>query len=95
MSTSRTPRDWRHATFGPGIAIPRQDELAALRCPFPIDLQDKDSIPAEFMSRAQHYVGGQDITGTVQAPMISYYATLRGAPIVIANYGGVWFEVEL
>jgi hypothetical protein len=27
--------------------------------------------------------------------MTSYYATLRGAPIVIANYGGVWFEVEL
>jgi hypothetical protein len=27
--------------------------------------------------------------------MISYYTTLRGAPIVIANYGGVWFEVEL
>jgi hypothetical protein len=27
--------------------------------------------------------------------MTSYYATLRGAPVVIANYGGVWFEVEL
>jgi hypothetical protein len=95
MSTSQTLRDWRHATFGPGIAIPSHDELAALRCPFPIDLQDKDSIPAEFTSGAQHYVGGQDITGTIQAPMTSYYATLRGAPIVIANYGGVWFEVEL
>jgi hypothetical protein len=95
MSTSRTPRDWRHATFGPGIAIPGHDELAALRCPFPIDLQEKDSIPADFTSGAQHYVGGQDIMGTVQAPMTSYYATLRGAPIVIANYGGVWFEVEL
>jgi hypothetical protein len=47
------------------------------------------------MSGAQHYVGGQDITVTVQALMTSYYATLRGAPIVIANYGGVWFEVEL
>jgi hypothetical protein len=95
MSTSRIPRDWRHATFGPGIAIPGHNELAALRCPFPIDLQDKDSIPTEFTSGAQHYVGGQDITGAVQAPMTSYYATLRGAPVVIANYGGVWFEVEL
>jgi hypothetical protein len=27
--------------------------------------------------------------------MTSYYATFRGAPIVIANYGGVWFKVEL
>jgi hypothetical protein len=27
--------------------------------------------------------------------MTSYYANLRGAPVVIANYGGVWFEVEL
>jgi hypothetical protein len=95
MSTSRTPRDWRHATFGPGIAIPGHDELAALRCPFPIDLQEKDSIPTEFTSGAQHYVGEQDIMGTVQAPMTSYYATLRGAPVVITNYGGVWFEVEL
>jgi hypothetical protein len=81
--------------FEPGIAIPGHNELAALRCPFPIDLQEKDSIPAEFTSGAQHYVRRQDITGTMQAPMTSYYATLRGAPIVIANYGGVWFEVEL
>jgi retrotransposon gag protein len=27
--------------------------------------------------------------------MTSYYATLRGVPVVIANYGGVWFEVKL
>jgi hypothetical protein len=33
--------------------------------------------------------------GTVQAPMTSYYATLRGALVIIANYGGVWFKVEL
>jgi hypothetical protein len=81
--------------FGPGIAIPGHDELTALRCPFPIDLQEKDSIPAEFTSGAQHYVRGQDITGTVQAPMTSYYVTLRGAPVVITNYGGVWFKVKL
>jgi hypothetical protein len=49
----------------------------------------------EFTSGAQHYVSRQDITGTVQALMTSYYATLRGAPIVITNYGRVWFEVEL
>jgi hypothetical protein len=47
------------------------------------------------MSGAQHYIGGQSITDTVQALWTSYYATLRGAPIAIANYGGVWFEVEL
>jgi hypothetical protein len=52
MLTSRTLRDWRHATFRPGITIPGHDELAALRCPFPIDLQEKDSIPAEFTSGA-------------------------------------------
>jgi hypothetical protein len=27
--------------------------------------------------------------------MTSYYTTLRGAPVIIANYGGIWFEVEL
>jgi hypothetical protein len=51
--------------FGPGIAIPGHNELAALRCPFPIDLQEKDSIPAEFTSGAQHYVSRQDIMGTI------------------------------
>jgi hypothetical protein len=81
--------------FGPGIVIPGHDKLAALKCPFLIDLQEKDSIPAEFTSRVQHYVRGQDITGTIQAPITSYYTTLREAPIVIANYRGVWFEVEL
>jgi hypothetical protein len=81
--------------FEPGIAIPGQDELATLKCPFLIDSQDKDSIPAEFTSGAQHYIGGQNITGTVQAPWTSYYTTLRGAPITITNYRGVWFETEL
>jgi hypothetical protein len=86
---SQTLRDWRHTTFRPRIAIPGHDKLTTLKCPFLIDLQEKDSIPAEFTSGAQHYVSGQDIMGTVQAPMTSYYATLRGAPIVIANYGRV------
>jgi hypothetical protein len=91
---SQTPRDWRHATFGPGIAIPSHDECAALKCPFPIDLQEKDSIPAEFTSGAQHYVSGQSIMDTIQAPWTSYYAILKGAPISIANYGRIWFKVE-
>jgi hypothetical protein len=95
MLMSWIPRDWRHAMFGPGIVIPGHNEFTALKCPFSIDLQEKDSIPAEFTSGAQHYVSRQDIMGTVQAPITSYYATLWGAPIVIANYGGVWFKVEL
>jgi hypothetical protein len=81
--------------FGPGIVIPGSDECTALKCPFPINLQEKDSIPTEFMSGAQHYVGGQSITDTVQAPWTLYYATLRGAPITITNYSRVWFEVKL
>jgi hypothetical protein len=76
MSTSQIPRDWRHTTFGPGIAIPGHDELAALKCPFLIDLQEKDSILAEFTSGAQHYVSRQDITRTIQALITSYYMTL-------------------
>jgi hypothetical protein len=44
--------------FGPGVAIPGHDKCAALKCPFPIDLQEKDSILTKFMSGAQHYVTG-------------------------------------
>jgi hypothetical protein len=80
--------------FGLGIAIPGHDECTALKCPFFIDLQEKDSIPAEFTSRAQHYVSGQSIMNTIQAPWTSYYMMLRGASIAVTNYGGVWFEVE-
>jgi hypothetical protein len=80
--------------FRPGIVISGHDKCAALKCPFPTDLQEKDSIPAEFMSGAQHYIARQNITDTVQAPWTSYYAMLRGAPITITNYGGVWFEVK-
>jgi hypothetical protein len=64
---SQIPRDWRHTTFRPGIVIPGHNELATLKCPFPINLQEKDSILAEFTTRAQHYISGQDITGTMQA----------------------------
>jgi hypothetical protein len=53
---SHTLKDWRNATFGLEVTIPGHDKCAALKCPFPIDLQERDSIPAEFMSGAQHYI---------------------------------------
>jgi hypothetical protein len=94
MTMSQTPRDWRDTTFGPGITIPNSNECAALKCPFPINLQERDSIPTEYTNGAYHYVTRQRITDAVQAPWTSYYTTLRGAPLAIANFGGVWFEVK-
>jgi hypothetical protein len=91
---SQTPKDWRDNMFGAGVAIPGLNECAALKCPFPIDLQERDSIPAEYISRAHHFVARQKITETMQAPWTSYYAMLRGALLAIANFGGVWFKVE-
>jgi hypothetical protein len=91
---SQTPRDWRDAMFGPGIAIPNAEECTALKCPFAIKLQERDSIPAEYTSGAQHYVTGQRITDAVQAPWTSYYASLNRALLAITNFGGVWFKVE-
>jgi hypothetical protein len=91
---SRTLKDWRDSTFGAGIAIPSPGECTALRCPFPIDLQERDSIPAEYTSGAHHYIARQRIMDMVQAPWTSYYAILRGAPLTIANFGRVWFKVK-
>ena len=89
-----TTPDWRGATVG--IVFPTRDELEALRCPFHIDAQARDSIPAEHMTNASHYVSGQDIPGTeVRAPWTSYYTKLGNAPIAIANYGGIWFETAM
>jgi hypothetical protein len=81
-------------TFRPGITIPNAEECTALKCPFSIDLQERDSVPAEYTSGAHHYVTGQWITNAVQAPWTSYYAILNGAPLTITNFGGVWFKVE-
>ena len=48
------------------------------------------------MTNTFHYVSGQEIPGTeVRAPWTSYYAKLVNAPIAIANYGGVWFEMAM
>src|SRR5712692_11761487 len=89
-----TTPNWRHATFG--IVFPTMDELAVLQCPFHIDAQSRDSIPAEYTTNIAHYVGGQEIPGTeVRAPWTSYYAKLGNAPVAIANYGGVWFETAM
>ncbi len=89
-----TTPDWRHAMFG--VVFPTTGELDILRCPFFIKVQSKDSIPTEHMTNAFHYVSGQEIPGTeVRAPWTSYYAKLVNAPITIANYGGVWFEMAM
>ncbi len=89
-----TTPDWRCATFG--IVFPTMEELAILRCPFHIDAQSRDSIPAEHTTNAAHYVGGQEIPGTkVQAPWTSYYTKLGNTPVAITNYRGVWFETAM
>src|SRR5229473_7871892 len=89
-----TTPDWRGATFG--LVIPTTDELAVLQCPFHIDAQSRDSIPAEHTTNTAHYVGGQEIPGTeVRAPWMSYYAKLGNAPVAIANYRGIWFETAM
>jgi len=89
-----TTPDWRCATFR--IVFPTTAELDILQCPFHIDAQSRDSIPAEHMTNAFHYVSGQEIPGTeVRAPWTSYYTKLGNAPIAIANYGGVWFKTAM
>src|SRR5258708_34176921 len=89
-----TTPDWRGTTFG--LVFPTTDELNVLQCPFHIDTQSRDSIPAEHMTNAFHYVSGQEIPGMeVQAPWTSYYAKLVNAPIAIANYRGIWFETAM
>ena len=89
-----TTPDWRHAMFG--VVFPTTGELDVLRCPFFIEAQSRDSIPAEHTTNTFHYISGQEIPGTeVQAPWTSYYAKLVNAPIAIVNYGGVWFETAM
>src|SRR5258707_15619457 len=86
--------DWRNAMFG--VVFPMKNELAVLRCPFHINAQSRDSIPAEHTTNTAHYVGGQEIPGTeVRAPWTSYYTKLGNAPVAIANYGGVWFKTAM
>ncbi len=86
--------DWRHVMFR--VVFPATGELEVLWCPFCIEAQSRDSIPAEHTTNTFHYVSGQDIPGTkVQAPWTSYYAKLVTAPIAITNYKGVWFETAM
>ncbi len=89
-----TTPDWRHAMFG--VIFPTEGELDVLWCPFFIEVQSRDSIPAVHTTNAFHYVSGQEITGTeVHAPWTLYYTKLGNAPIAIANYSGVWFETAM
>src|SRR5216684_6192220 len=89
-----TTPDWRHATFG--VVFPTEGELDVLQCPFLIEAQSRDSIPAAHTTNAFHYISRQEIPGTeVCAPWTSYYAKLGNAPIAIANYGGIWFKMAM
>ena len=82
-------RDW-HLRYEPGNTMPSPTEMEQLAFPFFVkQLAKKDYIPAEFTKNLRFLEAGQD-----SAPWTGYYATLRGAKLVVHSVLGIWVEIE-
>src|ERR1700694_4686895 len=88
-------RDWRWNHHGVDRTNATGAAISATKCPFDITLEIKDELPAYITANARFLrIGDQG------APTQGYYGTVPGrqgvaALVLITNYLGIWFEVEL
>src|ERR1700678_4476968 len=86
-ATSRA-RNWRVPETE---AYPTEDELSALRLPFPIEPLTVSTIPGEFLANVS-YINTNEAPH--YAPWIGYYVVTEGIIIAVANAYGIWFEIS-
>ena len=82
----KAPTDWRLRAVE---NVPTSSQLAALRLPFEVFPEQKDTVPAEFTAKVRHLTTPQE-----DAPWTGYYATFNGAKIAVSNIYGMWFEIR-
>ena len=70
--------------------VPMEEECAAVRLPFEIYPESVDCYGSKFTINLRHLVTSQE-SGT---PWTGYYATFKGAKLVVSNMFGAWFEIE-
>jgi hypothetical protein len=71
--------------------IPTCKALTVLQCPFEIEsLERRDYVPSEYTVNLEHFNVDQKMT-----PWTGYFATYRGAKLVVTNLYRAWFEIEL
>jgi hypothetical protein len=80
--------DWRVKRL-PDLKLPSKEQLSQQCCPFILEPEDRDSVPATWTENLQFLVMGQD-----NAPWTGYYATFNGAKMAVSNFLGIWFEIR-
>ncbi len=86
-------RDWR--LYGLDTDSPLPSKLSAIRCPFTIKPQTKDTIPISYWGDAWHYIDGQIFEGTTTpVPWTGYWLRYEGKVVPVENFARVWFEIQ-
>src|SRR6266403_461396 len=81
--------------YGFNTDFPLPSELAAIRCPFTIEPQTKDTVPIGYQGDAWHYVDRQIFEGTkTPVPWTGYWLCYKGKVVPVKNFAGVWFEIQ-
>ena len=80
--------DWRVKRL-PNLKLPSKVQLSQQRCPFILEPEDRDSVPAAWTENLQFLVMGQD-----NAPWTGYYATFNRVKMAVSNFLGIWFEIR-
>jgi hypothetical protein len=78
--------DWRNMYER---SIKHPSNLAELRCPFPVRLEQQDTIPKKYTVNLEHIK-----VDAGKVPWMGYYTVYKGVTIALSNAFDVWFEVE-
>jgi hypothetical protein len=80
--------DWRVKRL-PDLKLPSKEQLSQQCCPFILEPEDHDSVPATWTENLQFLVTGQD-----NAPWTGYYAHFNGVKLAVSNFLRIWFEIQ-
>ena len=89
------PKDWRWIHHGLDRTNATSAGLSATKCPFEVTLEIEDDVPGYLHNNVDFLKIGEK-----GAPVQGYYGKLPGrqgvsALVLVTNYWGIWFEVEL
>jgi hypothetical protein len=87
-SGSSSSVDWQVLQL-PNATPLSPGQLSQQRCPFYLEPEDRDSVPAVYKTNLRFLVMGQE-----GAPWTGYWADFYGVKLAVLNFLGIWFEIR-
>jgi hypothetical protein len=87
-SSSSSSVDWRVLRL-PNATPLSPGQLSQQRCPFFLEPENCNSVPAVYKMNLHFLVMGQE-----GAPWTGYYTNFYGVKLAVLNFLGIWFKIQ-